>query len=127
MTLQFRVRGDAIQVVRVAAESGAKPPKREPLGMIPQSGRAVPAPLSAKLTEEEKAELAAYVAGLQRAQALRARLAAETIHLTAAEAAQHLATVRDTPEGAALLAVFEDAMATLRGAMRAAPGGAAAR
>ena len=118
MSLQFRVRGPAIQVVRTTTETGTKRPRIEPLGMIPQTGALVPAPLATKLTAEEAAQVADYVAGLQQAQALRAQLAARTINITAAEAARHLAGVRGTAEAAALVPLFEDALATLRTALK---------
>lgn len=120
MSLQFRVRGSTIQVIRPVTDPETNRPRRKVLGRISPNGRHVPADLTEKLEGSEPEALNAYVNVLQDVQNTRGKLAALSMQFTVADAVQYLDSLEDPTARATVLAAFRQARDALTGAMRRA-------
>lgn len=118
MSIRFRLKGQAIQIVRVEDPTGADRIKEVALGSFSLSPRKVADSLLAQLTPEERHQFDSYVSVRGAAPGLRARLAALELQQTIAEAARHAASVEDPEEKAVLAAIMRESIAMLRSSLQ---------
>lgn len=120
MSLRFRPRGTAIQVLRVTSKPNTDRIVEVPLGSIPIAGTKLPEALLLSLTEEERVEIDSYIDARVSVQALSQRLAALTLSQTIAEAGNYLLSVSDPAEKAGLTENFKEALGSLRSILQRA-------
>jgi hypothetical protein len=118
MGIRFRLRGSAIQIVRVEDSTGADRVHEVALGSFSIAPLKVADSLLAQLSADERAQFDAYVVARGAAPALRARLAALELQQTIAEATRHVAGVQDPEEKAVLAAILRESIVMLRSSLQ---------
>lgn len=116
--MEFRIRGNVLQLLRTVEDAATGRPKRELIGRIPKELDRLPAEIARRMSAEEVAAFENYSAQSAMAEALRGRLAAHEIDATAAAAAAYLGACTDEKELAVLRMRAAEATALLQAALQ---------
>ena len=112
--MYFRERGGGVQLIRTTYEKDKKRPKQELVGRIARRKLTVPDEVAAKLTEEEKGELASYIERTRSLDLLSRKVDAHTVLRTVTKAIHYAREVEDPEERDLLRQEFAQAIIALR-------------
>lgn len=116
--MEFRIRGNVLQLIRTGDDPATGRAKRELVGRLPKDLDKLPAEIARKMTAAELAEFENFTAQAAMAESLRGRLAAHEIDASAAAAAAYLAACTDENELAVLRMRAGEAVALLQAALQ---------